>query len=84
MEINKPINNMNPVNINEIFKLRETSRALQSNYKLNFDVPIINRVSFGDKGLRCYESKTWKSLAFHIISSENLDTCKNIKKAGVV
>ena len=39
---------MNPVYINEIFKLRETSRALRSNYKLNFDVPTINQVSFGD------------------------------------
>ena len=61
---------MNPVDINEIFKLKETSRALRSNYKLNFDVLTINQVSFGGKGLRYYESKTWNSLAFHIILSE--------------
>ena len=38
--------------MNEIFKLRKTNSALRSNYKLNLDVPTINQVSFGDKGLR--------------------------------
>ena len=61
---------MNPVDINKIFKLKEANRALRSNYKLNFDVLTINQVSFGGKGLIYYESKTWNSLAFHIISSE--------------
>ena len=38
--------------MNEIFKLRITSGAVRSNYKLNLDVSIINQVSFGDKSLR--------------------------------
>ena len=37
--------------MNEIFKLRKTSRAVRGNYKLNLDVPTINQVSFGDKSL---------------------------------
>ena len=54
IEIYKSINNINPMYMNEIFKLRETSRAVRSNYKLNLDVPAINQVSFGNKSLRYY------------------------------
>ena len=46
-EIYKSINNINPTYMNEIFKLRNTSRVVRSNYKLNLDVPTINQVSFG-------------------------------------
>ena len=80
IEIYKSINNINPMYINEIFKLRKTSRAVRSNYKLNLDVPTINQVGFGDKGLRYYEPKIWDSLPFHVKSSENLEAFKNIMK----
>ena len=66
--------------MNEIFKLRKTSRAVCSNYKLNLDVPTINQFSFGDKSLRSYGSKIWNSLPFHKKSSENLEAFKNIIK----
>ena len=42
IEIYKPINNINSMYMNEIFKLRKTSRSVRSNYKLNLDVPTIN------------------------------------------
>ena len=48
IEIYKSINNINPMYMNEIFKLRKTSRVVRSNYKLNLDVPPINQVSFGE------------------------------------
>ena len=66
--------------VNQIFQLRETSRAVRGNYKLNLDVPAINQVSFGDKSLRYYGPKIWSSLPFHIKSSENLEAFKNIIK----
>ena len=66
--------------MNEIFKLRKTSRAVHSNCKLNLDVPTINQVSFGDKSLRYYGPKIWNSLPFHIKSSENLEAFKDIIK----
>ena len=66
--------------MNEIFKLRKTSTAVRSNYKLNLDVPTDNQVSFGNKSLRCYGSKIWNSLPFHIKSSQNLEALKNIIK----
>ena len=46
IEIYKSINNINPIYRNEIFRLRKSSRAVRSNYKLNLDVPTINQVSF--------------------------------------
>ena len=42
IEIYKSINNINPMYMNEIFKLRKTSRAVRSNYRLNLDVRTIN------------------------------------------
>ena len=79
-EIYRSINNINPLYVNKIFKFRETSRAVRSNYKLNLDVPAINEVSFADKSLRNYGPKIWNSLPFHIKSSENLEAFKNIIK----
>ena len=64
----------------EIFKLRKTSRAVRSNYKLNLDVPTINQVIFGDKSLRYCGPTIWNSLPFHIKSSEDLEAFKNIIK----
>ena len=43
--------------MNEICRLRKTSRVVPSNCKLNLDVPTINQVSFGDKSLRYYGPK---------------------------
>ena len=57
IEIYKSINNINPMYMDEIFKLRETNRAVRSNYKLNLNVPAINQLSFGDKSLRYYGPK---------------------------
>ena len=67
VEINKFINKINPTYINEIFKLREVSRAVRSNYKFNLDLPTINQVSFHSKSLRYYEPKIWNSLFSHKI-----------------
>ena len=80
IEIYKLINNINPTYMNKIFKLRKISRAVQSNYKLNLDVPTINRVSFGGKSLRYYGFKIWNSLSFHIKPSDNLEAFINITK----
>ena len=80
IEIYKSMNNINPMYMNEIFKLRKTSREVRSNYKLNLDVPTINQFSFGDNSFRYYGPKIWNSLPFHIKSSENLEAFKNIIK----
>ena len=50
--------------MNEIFKLRKTSRAVRSNYKLNLDMPTITQVNFGDKSLRYYGPKNLEFTPF--------------------
>ena len=57
IEIHQSINNINPTYMNEMFKLRKTSRTVRSNYKINLDVVTINQVSFGDKSFRYYGLK---------------------------
>ena len=79
IEIYKSINDINPTYMNDIFKLRKTSRAVRSNYKLNLEVPTINQVGCGDESFRYYGPKIWNSLPFHIKSSEHLEAFKNIK-----
>ena len=81
IEIYESINNINPMYMNEIFKLRKTSRAVRSIYKLNLDVPTINQVSFGGKSLRYYWPEIWNLLPFHTKSFENLEVFKNIIKS---
>ena len=44
IEIYKSINNINPTYMNEIFKLRKTSRAVHSNYKLLIKLVLVIRV----------------------------------------
>ena len=81
IEIYKSVSNINPMYMNEIFRLRKTSRALRTNYKLKLDVLTINQVSFGDQTLRCYGPKIWNLLPLYIKSSENLEGFKNIVKS---
>ena len=66
--------------MNEIFKLRKTSRVVRSIYILNLDVPNINQVSFGGKSLRYYGPGIWNSLPFHTKSFENLEVFKKKTK----
>ena len=76
----KSIQNVNPSFMKQIFQLRETNRIVQTQYKLNFSVPKVNQVIHGQKSLRYYGGKIWISLPFHVKTSENLKTFKNIIK----
>ena len=79
-EIFKTLNNINPAFKNETFELKKTKRAVRNQYKLNLEVPIINKVTFGAKSIRYLGPKIWNSLPFHIKSSESLKTFKTIIK----
>ena len=78
IEIFKTLNNINPAFTNEIFELRKTNRAVQNQYKLNLEVPIINQVTFGAKTIKYLGPKIWNSYPFHIKSSESLTTFKKV------
>ena len=56
-EIYKSINSINPSFMNEIFRLRVTSRMVRSQYRLNLDIPKVNQVSFGNNSIRSLDLK---------------------------
>ena len=80
VEIYKSINSVNPSFMNEIFILRVTNRMVRSQYRLNLDIPKVNRVSFGNKTISYFGPKIWNSLPPHIKSCENLETFKRVIK----
>ena len=69
-------------NMNEIFERRKTNRAVQNQYKLNLEIPIINQATFGAKRIRYLGPKIRNSLPFHQSSNESLTTFKRIKIQG--
>ena len=60
-EIYKSINSINPSFMNEIFRLRVTNRMVRSQYRVNLDIPKVNRVSFANKSIRSFGPKIWNS-----------------------
>ena len=66
----------------QIFQLRETNRTVRNQYKLNLNVPKVNQVNYGEKGLGYYGPKIWNSLPFHVKTSEKLS--KTLLKIGIV
>ena len=81
VEIYKNINSLNTSFMKETFRLRVTIRVVRSQYRLNFDIPKVNQVSFGNKSIRSFGPKIWNSLPPHIKSCENLETFKRVIKS---
>ena len=80
VEIYKTINKLNPEFMNNIFKVKENTRLVREQYKLNLETPEWNQVTFGTKILKVYGPKVWNSLPFHIKTSENLIQFKSLIK----
>ena len=78
VEIYKTINNINPNFMKQIFKLRETFRTNRNQFKLNLSVPKVNHVIYAEKCLIYYGPKVWNSLPFHVETTEDLKTFKDI------
>ena len=53
---------------------------VRSQYRLNFDIPKVNQVRFGNKSIRSFGPKIWNSLPSLIKSCENLETFKRVIK----
>ena len=80
VEIYKTLNDLNPSFMNNIFKLKINGREVRDKYKLNLDIPKWNQKTFGYKSLKVLGPKIWNNLPYHVKSSENLDTFKNLLK----
>ena len=83
VEIYKTLNDLNPGFMNNIFKLKINNREVRDKYKLNLDIPKWNQITFGYKSLKVLGPKIWNNLPYHVKSSENLDTFKNLLKIGM-
>ena len=80
VEIFKALNDLNPSFMYNIFKLKINGREVRNKYKLNLDIPKWNQKTYGYKRLKVLGPKIWNNLPYHVKSSENLDTFKNLLK----
>ena len=80
VEIYKTLNDLNPSFMNDIFKLKINRREVLDKYKLNLDIPKWNQRTFCYKNLKVLGPKIWNNSPYHIKSSDNLDTFKNLLK----
>ena len=78
VEIYKTLNDLNPSFTNNIFKLKINSREVRDKCKLNLDIPKWKQRTFGYKSLKVLGTKIWNNLPYHVKSSDNLDTLKNL------
>ena len=67
----------------DIFRLRVTNRVVQSQCRLNIDIPKFNQDSFDNKSIRSFVPKTWNHLPPHIKPCKNLETFKRAIKTGI-
>ena len=81
VEIYKTLNDLNASFMNN--KVKVNSREVRDKYKLNLDIPKWNQRTFGYKSLKVLGPKIWNNLPYHVKSSENLDTFKNLLKIGM-
>ena len=73
IEVYETLNSLNPCFMQELLKLRETSRNVHIKYKLNLNIPVVNQVTYGTKSLRSFGPKIWNSLPHQLKSGENLE-----------
>ena len=66
--------------MNNIFKLKINGREVRDKYELNLDISKWNQKTFGYKSLKVLGHKIWNNLSYHVKSSEDLDTFKNLLK----
>ena len=76
IEIFKTVNNLNPIFMKEMFKLRETNRLVREQYMMNLDFPKFHQVTLGNKSLRILGAIIWNTLPFHVKSTEDLESFK--------
>ena len=63
-----------------IFEMKKNNRVVRERYKLNFNIPRTNQVTFGTTSLKSYGPKIWNALPFIIQTAENLEAFKALVK----
>ena len=65
VEIYKTINDLNPVSMNNIFRLKINGREVRDKWKLNLDIPKQNQKNYGYKSLKVLGPKS--GTIYHIM-----------------
>ena len=80
-EIYKAINNISPVYMSDIFKLKVQLRSPRNNQKQNIIIPKQNQINFGTNSLKSLGTKVWNTLPIHIKTADNLESFKSLIKS---
>ena len=80
VEVYKTLNDLNSSFMNNNFNLKINSREVRDKYRLKLDIPKWSQRTFGYKSLTVLCPKIWNSLPYHVKSSDNLHTFKNLLK----
>ena len=80
IEIYETINSLNADFMKNIFEMKKNNRVVRERYKLNFNIPRTNQVTFGTTSLKSYGPKIWNALPFNIQTAENLEAFKALVK----
>ena len=58
-------------------------KIVRERYKLNFNIPRTNQVTFGTNSFKSYGPKIWDALPFNIKTAENLKAFRTLVKNGM-
>ena len=61
-----------------MFYARIINRNICSKYRLNLDIVVVNRVTYGIKIFRNFGPKIYNPLQHHVKSGENLEAFKKV------
>ena len=79
----KFVNSLNPNFMKNIFQMKKNNRVVRERYKLNFNIPKTNQVTFGTNSFKSYGPKIWDALPFNIKTAENLKAFRTLVKNGM-
>ena len=78
IEICKTINSLNADFMKNIFEMKKNNRVVRERYKLSFNIPRKNQVTFGAISLKSYGSKIWNELPFNMQTAGNIKAFKTL------
>ena len=78
IEIYKTINSLNADFMKNIFEMKKNNRVVRERYKLSFNIPRKNQVTFGANSLKSYGSKIWNELPFNMKTAGNIKAFKTL------
>ena len=80
IEIYKSIYILNLNFTKKVFEKKKNNRVVRKTYKISFNIPWTNQVTFGTNNLKSYGRKIWNALPFNIKTAENFSVFETLMK----